>query len=427
MSDDGSQMNVQEEGVGASTRLREFADKFNPDLIARLHHASYLFMGMVLCLVLKGTNGHLFSGKLSILQKGCEKIHEVVSHNPAIASETSTILNVGCYDNTVVYRVSFSLFLFFFVHFCSVSDLTCCIDAENRAKMQTKFNWFKGAILTLIFFLTFFVHNSFFAYYAWVCMFASAIFLVAQVIILVDWSHQWNEDWSERSDDNPKWQFYLLAVAVGTFAFGIAMTIVNYYHFTPHENCNLNGGIITFVLLAAVGFTMLAIWVPHGSIVPSGIVFAYTTAICFSSMKTELDPTCNRLAGTDNSMKMMIATSILSSGLLAWSVVSLGGSRRSLTLATEDELNGEDPDATGHLAGYCYFYLILMLGSMYLSMMVTDWQISGVGNGSNQGETTSFWVKVTTIALTIFLYVWSLLAPYFCCRDRDFGFDTTWD
>eukprot|EP00658_Telonema_sp_P-2_P017055 TRINITY_DN16602_c0_g1_i2.p1 TRINITY_DN16602_c0_g1~~TRINITY_DN16602_c0_g1_i2.p1 ORF type:complete len:355 (-),score=57.38 TRINITY_DN16602_c0_g1_i2:268-1332(-) len=354
-------------------------------------------------------------------------MHQVASDNPMIGAETSTILNVGCYDNTVVYRVSFSLFIFFFLHFCSVSDLTCCIEAEVRAKMQTKFNCFKGAILALITFVTFFIPNSFFAYYAWVCMFASALFLVAQVIILVDWSHQWNEEWSERSDDNPKWQMYLLAVAVGTFAFGIAMTIVNFYHFTPHENCNLNGGLITVVLFASIGFSMLSVWVPHGSIVPSGIVFAYAAAITFSAMKTEQDPTCNRLAGSDDTMKMMIVTSLLSSGLLAWSVISLGGSRQSLTLATEDELNAEDPDRTGHLAGYCYFYLILMLGSMYLSMMVTDWQVSGVDGGSNQGETMSFWVKVGSITLTIFLYVWSLLAPYFCCRDRDFGFDNTWE
>lgn len=390
-------------------------------------------------MILKGTHGKLvsMSGKLDILQRGCETLMAIergAGGSDQDGMTHSSILNVACYENTVVYRISFALAIFYFLHFLSVSDLTCCIDSHIRAKMQTKFSFLKGGILLLLNFLTFFIPNAFFSYYAWACMFAGALFLLLQVVMLVDWSYHWNEEWGERSERNGKWQWYLLAIAVGTFVFGIVMSVLNFIYFAPHQDCNLQGFIVSLTILSAVGYTLIAIWVPHGSIVPSGIVFAYTSAIVFTTLRLVNDEHCNAFASeaagtTDPPIKTMLLTALFSSILLAYAAVSVGGGRQALTGATDVELAGEDPDEEGHLAGYCYFYLIMIMGSMYLSMMVTDWQISGSdgSNGHAQGVSASFWVKTSTVGLTIVLYIWTLLAPYFCCKDRDFGFNTDWD
>eukprot|EP00758_Cryptobia_borreli_P011755 Tbor_TRINITY_DN5690_c4_g3::TRINITY_DN5690_c4_g3_i1::g.9366::m.9366 len=424
-------MPTEDETEGENRRF----SNFNPDLIMRLQHSFYLFIGMIICTILKGTHGHIFSGKLSILTRGCESIHEQKEPSGKgggavdLIIKYSEVINLACYDNTVVYRVSFSLAFFFFLHFISVSDLTCCIDSTSRAKMQTKFNCMKGIILLLIMVVSFFIPNPFFAYYAWVCMFVSAIFLIVQIIILIDWSHEWNDKWGDRAEENSKWHIYLFAIVIVSYCFGIAMTVVNFYYFVPAENCNTQGFTIIAVLISGIVFTLISIWVPHGSIVPSGIVFGYTSLVCFTTLQAVSDSHCNRLGPTvGKSFQTMLLTSLFSSVLLAWSVVSAGGSRGSLTLATEEELQEEDPDESGHLAGYCYFYIVMMMGSMYLSMMVTNWQVSGNGkNGEIQGETISFWVKISTIGLTIMMYLWTLLAPYFCCKHRDYGFDTTWE
>jgi hypothetical protein len=70
-----------------------------------------------------------------------------------------------------------------------------------------------------------------------------------------------------------------------------------------------------------------------------------------------------------------------------------------------------------------FFYTVMMLGAMYLSMLVTDWEVSGNGDATRNGRAVSFWVKNTTIWVTMLIYLWTLLAPYYCCKDRDFGFD----
>lgn len=409
---------------GGASRF-SIRDRFAPGVLTRLQYASYLFMGLVTCMILKGAGGRIFDN-VAILKEGCEYLHSMTY--PGI-DFVQRRLSTACFENTMVYRVSFSLACFFFVQFISVSDLTCCIDADSRVKMQERFFCVKTALVSLLTTLSFWIPNSFFATYAWICMFVSAIFLILQIILIVDFSYEWNETWGERSEGNAKWSWYLLGIALLTYVVGVAVTVINYVYFVPHEDCNLHAFVVTAVLVGAVVYTTVAIWVPHGSIVPSGIVFAYTAVITFSALHVSPDARCNRLYAPEQetSWRVMIATAIFSGCALAYSVVSSGGSsgRSRLSLRDADEIAAEDPDESGHLGHYCYFHGIMIMGSMYLAMMVTNWSVSGASgsNGANSGVAVAFWVKNTTVWLTIATYLWTLLAPYFCCRDRDYGYD----
>ena len=385
---------------------------FTPGVLTRMQYAMYLFLAFVVCMLFKGGLGHFMSVK--VIREAC-------------TAAGDTAQSHSCEGNLLVYRTSFALTLFFSLMFISVSDLTCCVDAKSRAEFQQKFFCWKSLVLNLFFLMVYWIPNGFFATYAWVCMFASAIFLVLQIILIVDFSYQWNEEWGDRSERNSKWSWYLMIVAGGGYLCGLAVTIINYIYFVPHVDCNANAFIITSVLISAVVYTMFAIWVPHGSIVPSGIVFGYTSIIVFTALRLSQDQRCNTLYSPpgEESWKMTLLGAIFSAGALAYSVISTGGSRTSVSLRTEEELNAEDPDETGHLANYCYFHGIMIMGAMYLAMIVTNWSVSG---GSTSAETTSgvaMWVKVSSCWLTIFVYLWTLLAPYFCCKDRDFGIDTT--
>lgn len=396
---------------------------FNPGVLVRLQYASYLFFGLVICMIMKGAGGKVF-GDLSVVKEGCE----FLAHQ-TLVNTTSEIMAVSatCFQNTLVYRVSFALAVFFLFHFVTVSDLTCCVDAESRAEFQSRFFTVKTALLWLLVIVSFWVPNQFFAGYAWLCMFVSAIFLIIQIVLIVDFSYQWNDDWSERSEDNSKWSYYLVAIAVLSYLFGIAMTVVNYIYFVPHEDCNLHAFAVTSIVVAAVVYTMVAIWVPHGSIVPSGVVFAYTAAVAFSAIRNSTDGRCNTMRSDGESWQMLLLSAVFSGGALAYSVISTGGSRSSLTLRSENELAEENPDEVGHLAGYCFFHAIMMAGSMYLAMLATNWEVSGSGQATDSSNMTAFWVKLSAVWLTIAMYLWTLLAPYFCCKDRDFGIDTAWE
>lgn len=434
------------------------SDTLAPGVITRLQFASYLFVGLAVCLILKGSAGHAFES-FSLLRRGCEFIQTEASNLPdaltqledAVKNHATTgtfvdaptpspitpsnLLSLACFENTLVYRVSFSLAIFFLLHLVSVSDLTCCIPAKARAQLQERFFSFKTLLLILLLTLTFsVVPNHFFSGYAWLCMGVSAVFLVIQVILLVDFSYQWNDEWSSRAENNTKWQWYLLIVSGGCYLEGLVMVVLSFVYFVPHSDCNFNAFAITAVaIVPGVISTLVAVWVPHGSIVPSGIVFAYCATMEFITLRGAQDAYCNTFPGANDptSVKALLLSSCFSGLVLAYSVVSSGGSRTALSLEDDADAVQDDADTDGHLAGYMYFHGIMMMGSMYMAMLVSDWQVSGGLDGTGatatvvtQGVTTAFWVKHGSIWLTMSAYLWTLLAPYYCCKDRDFGMNT---
>eukprot|EP00796_Vickermania_ingenoplastis_P004814 gene4814-3456_t len=384
-------------------------DAVSPGFIVRVQYAIYLFLGLLASLLLRGSLGKLFS-KFPILQKGC-----------------SAAVGDACAGEMVAYRISFALAVFFFIHWLSVSDLTCCIASSSRAKMQTSFFTVKSVVLGFILAGTFFIPNTFFYLYAYVCMFASALFLLLNIIFMVDFSYFWNDDWGRRAEHNGKWMWYLLIVAAGSFLIGAGVCVASYIIFVPHGDCNFNAFAVTSILVGALLYTVLSIWLPHGSIVPSSIVFIYTSTVMFTTLRTQQQPRCNRLSGSigDVSIKQMLLGSLVPSFTLLYAVVSAGGNATSLRFSAEDEdEDEEDPDESGHLSRYLYFHFIMILGSMYLAMLATGWHVNGGGDDVLTGSTkVAAVVRYVTVWLAIALYLWTLVAPYTCCRDRDFGFD----
>lgn len=384
---------------------------FSPGLIVRMQYALYLFIGLLSTLFLRGSAGRAFS-KVLLLEKGC-----------------AAVTGSSCTGEMVAYRVSFSLAVFFFLHWLSVSDLTCCIDGASRAQLQTRFFTVKSILLAAISVCTFFIPNAFFFYYAYICMFASALFLLLNIIFLVDFAYYWNDDWGERAERNSKWMWYLLFISSGSFLLGIGITVASFVVFVPHQDCNFNAFFIFSILFGALVYTVLSIRLPYGSIVPSSIVFLYTCVVLFSTMRTQQNDYCNRLTSVPGSFstKQMLLGCLVPSFTLFYAVVTAGANGSSLIMHDDDDGGHEDdddPDASGHLSHYLYFYFIMILGSMYLAMLASGWHVNGGGDDALTGSTrVSAGVRYVTVWLAIVLYIWTLVAPYICCKDRDFGFD----
>lgn len=383
-----------------------------PDLILRIQYACYLFVSLLISMLYRGAMSGLFD-KFEWLRRGCEVVD-------------SDALRNACTSEVMVYRVSFALTVFFVLHWMTVSDLSCCVRSSVRAELQRRFFTAKTVILGLIFVATLFIPNAFFAAYAYLCLFASSIFLLLNVLFLVDFSYQWSDDWGERAESNSKWMWYLLAVAVGSTTLAIVINVVSFVVYVPHSDCNFNAFAITSVVVGALVFMMLSIIVPHGSIVPSSIVFLYTSSIMFVTLRAIPEDHCNRLSSGvagSSSVKQMFFSSLAACFTVGYSVVSSGGSGSSLSIGQDENEEEEDADRVGHLSHYMFFYTVMVLGSMYLAMLGTNWHVSGSGEGTLESSVNiAFWVRNTTVWLAMFLYIWSLVAPYTCCKGRDFGF-----
>lgn len=431
-----------------------------PGTMTRLKYASYLFAALLFCMVFRSVMSQYF-GAFSFYSHSCDVLDGSgddsatttsaapspspsswhlpsvpplpVNLPPAIkeAAELASALKHSCLEATVVYRVSFALAIFFILHLCTVSDLTCCVDDSVRDEMQTDYFGAKTCILIfLVLFCLFAIPTSFFAWYAYLCMYASALFLIIQIILIVDFAHEWNETWGDRSEENDKWMYYLMGITVLCFVAGVGMNGYGFASYTPHEDCNLHGFLLIANIMAGIIACGVAIWVPHGSLLPTSILFAYTTYLVISALRTSPDTRCGGTGGSNfvpsSSWWQMLLTSTVTAGALAYTASSVGGSDDSWDISAENEQQQQQqrrPKVLGHLPAYLYFYAIMVLASMYLAMLGTDWTVSGGSSGKASGAVMGFWVKIVTSWLTYLLYFWSLLAPYFCCKHRDYGYD----
>lgn len=414
-------MNDGGDDMTASRRFRSVSDddELSPDLIVRLKYAMYLFVSLLITMMLKSLMSSLFE-HVQFLERGC-------------AMTDNQVVQAACGAEMLIYRISFSLVIFFLVHWITVSDLTCCLRSKDRAELQKSFFTVKTFLLVLIFVITLFIPNGFFTFYGYVCLICSALYLLMNVVFLVDFSYKWSDEWGQRADHNGKWMWYLLAIAVGSLVLAIAAVVASFVIYVPHSDCNKNACAITTVVVGAFIYLVLSIYIPHGSIVPSSIVFLYTSCILFFTLRTTQDEHCNRLANretsTSYSLLQGLVTMVLTCFTLLYSVVAAGGSGAALNIGQDDDGDDEDADETGHLSHYMFFYTIMIFGSMYLAMLGSNWHVSGGGeNTLAKSINVAFWVRLSTVWAAIFLYIWSLVAPYTCCKGRDYGFavDDDW-
>lgn len=135
----------------------------------------------------------------------------------------------------------------------------------------------------------------------WMARCGSAVFLIIQMLILIDFTHALNDAWFAKGEEIRAYMYALLATTIGLFIGTVVLAGVGYYLFKPAGagTCSLNVGLITYSLLAAVAFSILSVHpaAPHGSLFPSSVISLYTMYLCFSALQSEpRDYECNGLA-----------------------------------------------------------------------------------------------------------------------------------
>jgi len=128
-------------------------------------------------------------------------------------------------------------------------------------------------------------------------------------------------------------------------------------------------------------------------------------------------------------------------GLAIWYLMFLhgdaaaaaGGEAERLSLAmpsiSEPGLGGGgaaaagDDERYGVAYSYSSFHLMLASSALYLSMLITNWNLLGraaLGQLVEEQTVAAVWLKWSAATGTVLLYVWMLFAPILF-PDRDFG------
>lgn len=402
---------------------------------ARLAYCVLFFLSMVLAWVLR------------------DQAKPLIEKLPWIVRQATGEPPEAWFGEQAVYRVSLGNFCFFGLMSLVLVGVRTTADPRDRHIQHG--SWaIKGFLWLLFNILPFFLPNAAIDAYGWVARVLSGIFLVIQMLLLLDFAYAWSDSWVNTEDN--RWLVALLVCTLGCFAG--AFTVIGFsfkwFHPASAGDCSLNVFLITLTLILGLAYSALALHpsVTHGSLLCSAVIFFYCSYLTFSAMSSEPQGyECNGRssaqaaagqAATATGMAVTLLSVVYSAVRTGSSDVLLG--RDSAAQDAYKELSegdgasaaggseGEDEEEEGAVRrrnravkpvsySYTFFHLVFALASCYTAMLMTDWG-SGTGTAKDQIGVgwTSVWVKMASQWLTIALYTWSLIAPA-VFPDRDFS------
>ena len=354
-------------------------------------------------------------------------------------------INDSCIEGTCgtfsVYRISFALFVF---HFVLAIFLTGVRNTKDiRAQLNDGWWPLKFPALLILVVGVFFIPNTFFTYYAWVAIIGAGIFILIQLVLLVDFAYSWSESWVAQwqgdgleENQNKSYLYALLAATGLLYLLCVGFDVFMYTLFCTGD-CWWNAIIITAVLLMCVVLSGLSVVPqvqehnPRAGLLQAAVFSVYCTYYTYSAILSE--PTCSELPFDFSTGSTTTADwlSLIFGGMftiisVVYASLRVGTSDLSRTegvtetLLTEEEqkeeaIDAEEGDDEAVMTSYSYalFHLAFALGAMYVCMLLTNWSV--ITGESDSPETDSGWVSVSIKLFScIFaggLYSWTVFAP----------------
>eukprot|EP00326_Haptolina_ericina_P006902 CAMPEP_0181202122 /NCGR_PEP_ID=MMETSP1096-20121128/18669_1 /TAXON_ID=156174 ORGANISM="Chrysochromulina ericina, Strain CCMP281" /NCGR_SAMPLE_ID=MMETSP1096 /ASSEMBLY_ACC=CAM_ASM_000453 /LENGTH=474 /DNA_ID=CAMNT_0023292605 /DNA_START=81 /DNA_END=1505 /DNA_ORIENTATION=+ len=354
-----------------------------------------------------------------------------------------------------VYRFSFALVMFF-----GMMALLTVGTTKFGARMHRCFWFGKVFVLLALLTCTLFIDNDFLQGYRELARYLSFLFLLMQILLLIEFGYSWNEKWLDYDEKNEcegtccGWKTAILVSAGGMYVASIVLWVVMYVFFGK-EGCGAQLTLITVTIIITVILTVISCTklAPHGTLLTSAVITCYTSYLCYSALASNPDKHCNPLAmgsmesSFDQTIGLLVAgisiavTANSATGSKQAIVGSAQGSELTTTLedGTTKESSSEGPDDSARIKfgaeSWWYYHVMMIACSLYMSMLLTDWSdMPAEKNGvpaiemlSEARQTRygvdlgSFWVKIVSQWICLLMYGWTLLAPY-CLREvRDFG------
>ncbi|XP_009129653.1 probable serine incorporator [Brassica rapa] len=337
------------------------------------------------------------------------------------------------YQQQAVLRVSFGNFLFFAIYALVMIGVK---DQNDRRDSWHHGGWpVKMIVWFLLVVLMFFVPNEIISIYGILSKFGAGAFLLVQVVLLLDATHNWNDSWVEK--DERKWYVALLVISIVCYIATYAFSGVLFMWFNPSgHDCGLNVFFIVMTMILAFVFAIVALHpAVNGSLLPASVISVYCAYVCYTGLSSEPhDYVCNGLnrskAVTASTLTLGMLTTVLSvlySALRAGSSTTFlsppssprAGGKEALLEDPEDGKKNGEAEARPVSYSYSFFHIIFALASMYAAMLLSGWTDSSESASLIDVGWTSVWVKICTGWATAALYIWTLIAPLIL-PDREF-------
>ncbi|KAK2572759.1 putative serine incorporator, partial [Acropora cervicornis] len=257
---------------------------------SRLYFTVFLLLGTILCLVMLAPNMRTNLDKIPLL---CTKL--------ASKRVCDNVVGYGA-----VYRVSFAMATFFLLF----SLLTYNVHSKKqfRARIHNGFWYIKLSLLVLIIGVAFYLPNLGFLTKVWmyVGLTGGFMFILIQIILVVDFGHSWSVSWAEKMDtlDTKCWYFSLAFSTAFVYSLSVTAAVMFYLFFTNPDDisqCQANTFYISFNVGHCALATIISV-LPRvqeettgAGLLQSSVITIYTMYLTWNTLSSQPDAKCNPL------------------------------------------------------------------------------------------------------------------------------------
>uniref|UniRef100_A0A8R1EKA9 Serine incorporator n=1 Tax=Caenorhabditis japonica TaxID=281687 RepID=A0A8R1EKA9_CAEJA len=353
-----------------------------------------------------------------------------------------------------VYRVCAGAATFFFLMMllmCGVSS-----SKDGRSQIQNGFWFFKYIMMFGMIAAYFFVGNESLATpLMYTGIIGAFLFILIQLILIVDFAHGLAESWVAQYEDNDSRACYA-GLLITTFGGFLACVISASYVFANYaigDGCGLPKFFVLFNVLLCVGISVLSITpavqerMPRSGLLQAVVISAYIIYLTWSALLSNPNESCNptvsnvtqssiSLSGDKDSEQFVTPLPVHSLiSLFIWLICLVyasirnssntslgkitGGNEENMQLNNVEGGKSWDNEEDGVAYSYSFFHFMFCLASFYVMMTLTSWYHPQSDLAHLNSNMASVWVKIVSSWICAALYAWTLVAPVIF-PDRDF-------
>jgi len=367
-----------------------------------------------------------------------------------------------------VYRVCFALTLFFLLMAMIMMGVKSSRDF--RAGIQNGFWGLKFLIVIGGVIGAFFIPRGEFGnVWMYFGMVGGFLFILIQLVLIVDFAHAWAESWIEKLEETQSkgWYCALLFTSLTNYILSITAVVLFFVYYTSSSGCGLHKFFISFNLILCVGVSVISVHpkvqeaMPRSGLLQASVITLYVMYLTWSGMTNSPDLTCKPtwqdvwrpdVAGNSSTVATphdddddhphthhFSSESIIS--LVIWflcvmySTLRTSGQTGKLTgsdkVLLREDGGATDPEAgeghhvwdnEGDAVAYSWsgFHLMFALATLYVMMTLTAWFSPTADITQISSNMAAVWVKIVSSWVCLALYTWSIVAPALL-PDRDFS------
>ncbi|XP_070155901.1 probable serine incorporator isoform X4 [Polyergus mexicanus] len=352
-----------------------------------------------------------------------------------------------------VYRICFILSLYFFL--MSVIMIRVKSSQDPRAPIQNGFWAIKYLLIIGGIIGAFFIpEKSFGSTWMYFGMLGGFLFIIIQLILIVDFAHSWADAWVANYEETESkgWYAALLGASFFNYAVSITGVVLLYIYYTHENTCALNKFFISFNLILCAIISIISIlpavqeYQPRSGLLQSSVLTLYVVYLTWSGISNSPDRQCNPgFLFSNNAQNRVTFDKESIIGLIIWFSCVLYSSLRTASKSSKITMSenvlvqdngaveGRNADAEAGndtkvwdneeekvAYNWSFFHLMFALATLYVMMTLTNWYKPNSSLDTLNANAASMWVKIISSWMCLALYVWSLIAPA-VFPNRDFS------